>query len=162
MPAAWAMAVSRAVSSRLGRLGDRERAGLDVLDAMRGGGADFLAQLGGVDPGVVAAEQGQFRATGVELRRGAFVGLDMAAVVGVDGAPGRAQAGQRQGIGGGAGGDQIGPRPGRLEDLADTLLDPFGQRVGAIGHRRTGAGAGHGGEDFGVDPGGVVGSEEHA
>ncbi len=80
----------------------------------------------------------------VELRRVRLVDGDVRGGMAEDRAPRRRAAGERQHVGGGAGGDRIGHQVGLLEDVAQALLDLPGPLVGAVGMDGTGAeGAAH-------------------
>ncbi len=85
--------VERIDRTQLGDLGDRQRALLDVVDAPGCGVGEPLGQRIRVNLAARALDQRQLRATGEEFGRARLVLLHMADRMGVDGRPGRAEAG---------------------------------------------------------------------
>ncbi|MNL19771.1 hypothetical protein D3C87_1409900 [compost metagenome] len=116
-------------------LGDADAGGLGRVHV-----ADFvaspLAQTNDIQLGRRAVDGHQLRAVGKELRRAAFIVVDMTGRMTVDIAPGWRHRAQAQGVGGGAGGHEKNLHV-TLEDLAELALDLHRQLVGAIGTRLT-------------------------
>ena len=120
--------------SGLGRLGDGDRAGLNGVDVIFRRGGDSVGERGGRQLAALATDQRQLAAANEELRSAAFVDLDMRLPVAIDAAPDRAEAGEREGIGGGAGGDEMDAGVGRLKRLTDGVSGAGRLRVVPIGH----------------------------
>lgn len=140
-----------------GGLGDAEHGGLHAVHV-----ADLphrgRAQLGGVDPGVVAGQRNELGPACEELRCAAFVGVDVTVAVAQHAAPGRGEGGQAQGVGRGPGGD------GQyidvaFEDLREARAGAGGEPVGAVGQILTGGRSGDGLDDLGRGAGGVDAGE---
>jgi hypothetical protein len=107
---------------------------------------------------VRAVERHELRPAGKQLGRAAFVHRDMRLPVAINRAPGRAERGERQRVRRCAGRDQkAGDR--MLEEIRETAIEDLGQRVAAIGGRRSGIRAGDRVEDFRRDAGRVVADE---
>ena len=83
--------------SRLAGLGDADRRGLRVMHVAAP--ANGRGQIRGTEPGVVAPQGNQFGAAGKQLRRAAFVGIDVGEFVAVDRSEGRRHGGQGQRVG---------------------------------------------------------------
>src|SRR5690606_38349337 len=108
-----------------------------------------------------AFHQHELRAAGEELRRTAFVLLDMGVAVTEDRAPGLREDGEREGVGGCAGGNEIDRGLRRREDLADAGANLVHRRILAVGHRIALVRGGECRHDLGRCGGGVVGGEVH-
>jgi hypothetical protein len=141
-----------------GGVGDRQRVRLDLVDV----GADAVA--GGFDClreqfRALALEQGQLRAVGEESRRAGFINLDMRVAVAQDGAFGRAQRGERETVGGGAGGHP--QRADRcFEQVGESAVEAPAPRVAIIGGVEP-VRLGEGVEHRRMTGGGIVGKEAH-
>ena len=99
----------------------RQHAALHAVHAAGAGAGQRGGQGLGRHLAMVAVDQHQLGPAGEELGRAAFVLGDMGVAVAEHGAPGRAGDGHGQGIGGGAGGDEVDGGLGGLEDLAHAV-----------------------------------------
>src|SRR5713226_4034860 len=99
--------------------------------------------------------QRQSRTTAEEAGGVDFGDTDMRLLAAIDGAPGRADGGESQRIGGSAGGDGKDAHR-RLEDLAVAVLQQRGPLVAAIAGRRSLVRCGERGDDLGRGTAGIV------
>ena len=104
---------------------------------------------------VLAVDDQQLRAVGEELRRAAFVGLDVRQLVADDAVIRLAERRQRQGVGRRAVEDEEDFAIG-LEQLAERIAGPLGERIVAIGGRVRALAARECVPGFGADAGVVV------
>ena len=109
-------------------------------------------------PTVLARELEQLGAVAEELRRTAFIGLDVGHAVAEDAVVALGGMGESERVRGGAVEDEE-HLARRLEDLADRVRRASGPLVVAVGGDVMGVGLGEGGPGFGRDAGVVVGSE---
>jgi hypothetical protein len=151
--------VERIGRAAFGDLRDAKRAWLCAMDAPVLRLGQLPGQVGRVDPAVHLVDERQFRAAGEELRRGAFVLLDMGDAAAEDAVIGLHEAGERQRIRRGAGGDEGDLGIGRLEEIADRGDRGIGHRVVAVGHGRALVGAHHRLHHLGMGGPRVVGGE---
>ena len=142
----------------LGGLGERQHARLHAMH-MRFEPGEPRGEIVRRDLGARAADQRQLRAAGEELRRAAFVALDMRLGVCQHGSPRGTEGGERQRIGSGAGRHRehahLVPK-----NSPNTAIEPFRPAIRAIGDRRAVVGVGEGLKDFTADRGRVVGLEK--
>ncbi len=145
----------------LGRLRQRQRAGLGRFDKPARKARQCLAKGCGRDLAAVSGDPDQLRAAGEEFRGAALVVVDMRLLVAEHGLPGLGQRRKRERVRGGAGGDE---KCGdlRFEHIAQHRRRPRGVVVRAIGRRI------HPGrrrdrlQNLRRDPGAVVAREVHS
>ena len=142
-----------------GRVGDRDRRRLDLVHVVADAVARGRDRLGR-DLGALAVEQDQLRAAGEEAGRARLVDLDMRVAVAEDRPVGRAQRGEREAVGSGAGRHpecaNFGP-----EQVGEGAVEPLAPLVAVISRvepvrRRNRF------ENLGVRGRGIVGEEAHA
>ena len=141
-----------------GGVGDRDRVRLDAVDVV-GDRVDDCADRVGGQFGPVAVSEEQLGAVGVEFGRAALIVLDVRVAVADDPAVRRAQCGEREAVGGGAGGDPE-HRDLGLEQFGQPAVELLAPRVAGIGGVER-VGGGDRGHDLRVDRGGVVGEKAH-
>ena len=94
--------VGRIDQAIFGRVGDRDRVRLDLVDVVGGSRRSPRGSLSGVSFAPSPSAEHQLGAMRVEFGRAAFVVLDMRVAVADDAAVRRAQRGEREAVGGGA------------------------------------------------------------
>ena len=114
----------------------------------------------GVDLRLRARHMAQGQPAPEKLRRAAFILGDMRLRMTEYGAPGRRDAGQRQGIGSGTRGDKKNAQVS-LENLPQPPLHPRGEGIGPVGIHRAVIRAGHRRDDFRGSAKAVVAGEVH-
>ncbi|MPL71156.1 hypothetical protein SDC9_16927 [bioreactor metagenome] len=147
--------------ARLGRIGDRDHAALQVVDAAAAGMGDGAAQRSRVHLRMRPVDQRQLAAADEEFGRAALVFLDMGGAVAEDRLPGRAEHRTGQRIRHRPRRHQIDRGLRRLEDLAQPHRHRLGQRIGAIGRHVAGIRGLERRHDLRGHPRGVVRGEMH-
>ena len=118
----------------LGRLGYGNGAGLNRVNVVLRGAFDGVRKRLRRQLAALATDQRQLAAANEELGPATFVDLDMRLSVAIDAAPDRAEASEGEGVGGGAGGDEMDAGVGRLKRFADGVAGAGRPRVVPIGH----------------------------
>jgi hypothetical protein len=98
--------------SEIGRLGQADRARLASVKLRGRDPGQRLGQQYGVDFAVLPADRSQLEAAAEEPRSVGFGSVDVCGFAAIDDAPGRAERGKGDGIGGGPGGDRKNPHGG--------------------------------------------------
>ena len=114
-----------------------------------------VGQEARVDLAVFSADSSQLDTAAEETGRICLGSIDVCNLAAIDDAPGRAERGERQGIGGGPCGDRKNPHRG-LEQVGKALLQIRRPLVGAVTQRSVVIGPNRGLEDLGRCPSGVV------
>ena len=146
--------------SIFGRLGERQRGGLDLLDEPARIKRERVAQGRGGDLAEGARQGDELGAAREKFRCAAFVVAHMRIGTAEDGAPGRCQRGDRKGIGGGSRRHQK-ARAIAFENLAQQGFGALRVDIGAIGGRAAVVGGSERRENFGACARGIVACKIH-
>jgi len=152
--------IGRVQAALFRQVGQAQRRRLGLVYPPRAAFGNRLDQRIGVDLRVFAGQVAQRQPPAVEFRRTAFILGNMRLAMTENRAPGRRNTGQREGIGGGAGGDEKHAQI-RLENRAQALLDPQGQRIDTVGTKRPTIGASHRLDDLRCRTIAVIAGEIH-
>ena len=147
--------VERVDRAEIAGLRDIDPGRLAAMQRGRVERGERLAQRRRVDPAVCAGDRHQFQPAARNPAAFASEVLMCANFAAIDVAPARPDRGQRQRVGGGAGGDREDAHR-RLEQFAEAVLQPRRPLVAAIAERRAGIGAQHRVEDLRRRPPGIV------
>ena len=139
--------------------GQRQHPGLDLVDVAAMAGKSRV-DTGRRQPAVRTGDQQQLSTTAEELRRAAFVDVDMRFVVADDRAIGRHHRRQRQRVGRGAGRHRQ-DRAVVAEERPEHAVEPGAQIVAVIGPGTGRHGGGDRGQHFVAGGSGIVRQEVH-
>jgi hypothetical protein len=144
--------------AQIGCLGQIDRRRLAAMELPGQDLGQFLRKPVGRDFAVLAGKRNQLQTAAEKAGGICFRSVDVRQLAAIDEPPGRAERGQREGIGRGSGGDREDPHRS-LEQIGKALLQRRRPFVGAVAGRGADIGPGQRLDQFGRGAAGIVAAE---